>query len=330
MQKRKLGNTLEVSAIGLGCMGMSFGYGPAGDKQQMISLLRSAVDRGITFFDTAEAYGPFENEELVGEALAPVREQVVIATKFGFKRASEDDARWNDLDSRPEHIREVADNSLKRLRTDTIDLFYQHRVDPNVPIEEVAGTLKELIQEGKIKHYGLSEAGVQTIRRAHAVHPVTALQSEYSLWWREPEAEILPVLEELGIGFVPFSPLGRGFLTGKIDENTTFDSTDFRNSLPRFTQEARKANEALRELLRKIAERKSATPAQISLAWLLSQKPWIVPIPGTTKLNRLEENIGAAAIELTADDLREIDSAASRITIHGARYPEKLQRMTGR
>jgi aryl-alcohol dehydrogenase-like predicted oxidoreductase len=330
MQKRKLGNTLEVSAIGLGCMGMSFGYGPAGDKQQMISLLRSAVDRGITFFDTAEAYGPFENEELVGEALAPVREQVVIATKFGFKRASEDDARWNDLDSRPEHIREVADNSLKRLRTDTIDLFYQHRVDPNVPIEEVAGTLKELIQEGKIKHYGLSEAGVQTIRRAHAVHPVTALQSEYSLWWREPEAEILPVLEELGIAFVPFSPLGRGFLTGKIDENTTFDSTDFRNSLPRFTQEARKANEALRELLRKIAERKSATPAQISLAWLLSQKPWIVPIPGTTKLNRLEENIGAAAIELTADDLREIDSAASRITIHGARYPEKLQRMTGR
>jgi aryl-alcohol dehydrogenase-like predicted oxidoreductase len=330
MQKRKLGNDLEVSAIGLGCMGMSFGYGPASDKQQMISLLRSAVDRGITFFDTAEAYGPFENEELVGEALAPVREQVVIATKFGFKRASEDDARWNDLDSRPEHIREVAENSLKRLRTDTIDLFYQHRVDPNVPIEEVAGTLKVLIQEGKIKHYGLSEAGVQTIRRAHAVHPVTALQSEYSLWWREPEAEILPVLEELGIGFVPFSPLGRGFLTGKIDENTTFDSSDFRNSLPRFTQEARKANEALLELLRKIAERKSATPAQISLAWLLSQKPWIVPIPGTTKLNRLEENIGAAAIELTADDLREIDSAASRITIQGARYPEKLQRMTGR
>ena len=330
MQKRKLGNNLEVSAIGLGCMGMSFGYGPASDKQQMISLLRSAVDRGITFFDTAEAYGPFENEELVGEALAPVREQVVIATKFGFKRASEDDARWNDLDSRPEHIREVAENSLKRLRTDTIDLFYQHRVDPNVPIEEVAGTLKVLIQEGKIKHYGLSEAGVQTIRRAHAVHPVTALQSEYSLWWREPEAEILPVLEELEIGFVPFSPLGRGFLTGKIDENTTFDSSDFRNSLPRFTQEARKANEALLELLRKIAERKSATPAQISLAWLLSQKPWIVPIPGTTKLNRLEENIGAAAIELSADDLREIDSAASRITIQGARYPEKLQRMTGR
>jgi len=330
MQKRKLGNDLEVSAIGLGCMGMSFGYGPASDKQQMISLLRSAVDRGITFFDTAEAYGPFENEELVGEALAPVREQVVIATKFGFKRASEDDARWNDLDSRPEHIREVAENSLKRLRTDTIDLFYQHRVDPNVPIEEVAGTLKRLIQEGKIRHYGLSEAGAQTIRRAHAVHPVTALQSEYSLWWREPEAEILPVLEELRIGFVPFSPLGRGFLTGKIDENTTFDSSDFRNSLPRFTQEARKANEALLELLRKIAERKSATPAQISLAWLLSQKPWIVPIPGTTKLNRLEENIGAAAIELTADDLREIDSAASRITIQGARYPEKLQRMTGR
>jgi len=330
MQKRKLGNNLEVSAIGLGCMGMSFGYGPASDKQQMISLLRSAVDRGITFFDTAEAYGPFENEELVGEALAPVREQVVIATKFGFKRASEDDARWNDLDSRPEHIREVAENSLKRLRTDTIDLFYQHRVDPNVPIEEVAGTLKRLIQEGKIRHYGLSEAGAQTIRRAHAVHPVTALQSEYSLWWREPEAEILPVLEELEIGFVPFSPLGRGFLTGKIDENTTFDSSDFRNSLPRFTQEARKANEMLLELLRKIAERKNATPAQISLAWLLSQKPWVVPIPGTTKLNRLEENIGAAAIELTADDLREIDSAASQITIQGARYPEKLQRMTGR
>lgn len=330
MQKRKLGNNLEVSAIGLGCMGMSFGYGPAHDKQEMISLLRSAVDRDITFFDTAEVYGPFANEELVGEALAPVREQVVIATKFGFKRASDDDPRWSGLDSRPEHIREVAENSLRRLRTETIDLFYQHRVDPNVPIEDVAGTVKELIREGKVKHFGLSEAGVQTIRRAHAVQTVTAVQSEYSLWWREPEAEILPALEELGIGFVPFSPLGRGFLTGKIDENTTFDSSDFRKSLPRFTQDARKANQALLDLIRQIAEPKKATPAQIALAWLLAQKPWIVPIPGTTKLNRLEENIGAVSVELTSGDLRDINSAASQITIEGARYPEQLQRMTGR
>lgn len=330
MKKRKLGKTLEVSAIGLGCMGMSFGYGPAPDKQQMISLLRTAVERGVTFFDTAEVYGPFVNEELVGEALAPVREQVVIATKFGFKRSSSDETRWSDLDSRPDHIKDVVEASLKRLRTETIDLLYQHRVDPNVPIEDVAGAVKNLIQEGKVKHFGLSEAGVQTIRRAHAVQPVTALQSEYSLWWREPEAEILPALEELGIGFVPFSPLGRGFLTGKMNESTTFDSSDFRNTLPRFTPEARKANEALLDLLRQIAERKNATPAQISLAWLLAQKPWIVPIPGTTKLHRLEENIGAVAVELTSDDLRDIDNAASQITIQGARYPEQLQRMTGR
>ena len=330
MKKRKLGNNLEVSAIGLGCMGMSFGYGPAPDKQQMISLLRTAVERGVKFFDTAEVYGPFVNEELVGEALAPVREQVVIATKFGFKRSSTDESRWSDLDSRPEHIKDVVEASLKRLRTETIDLLYQHRVDPNVPIEDVAGAVKNLIQEGKVKHFGLSEAGVQTIRRAHAVQPVTALQSEYSLWWREPETEILPALDELGIGFVPFSPLGRGFLTGKMNENTTFDSSDFRNTLPRFTPEARKANEALLDLLRQIAERKNATPAQISLAWLLAQKPWIVPIPGTTKLHRLEENIGAVEVELTSDDLRDIDTAASQITIQGARYPEKLQRMTGR
>ena len=330
MKNRKLGNNLEVSAIGLGCMGMSYGYGPAPDKQQMISLLRTAVERGVTFFDTAEVYGPFANEELVGEALAPVRDQVVIATKFGFKRSLDDESRWSDLDSRPEHIKEVAEASLKRLRTETIDLFYQHRVDPNVPIEDVAGAVKDLIQEGKVKHFGLSEPGVQTIRRAHAVQPVTAVQSEYSIWWREPEAEILPALEELGIGFVPFSPLGRGFLTGKIDENTTFDSSDFRNTLPRFTSDARKANQALQDLLRQIAERKKATPAQISLAWLLAQKPWIVPIPGTTKLHRLEENIGAVAVELTSDDLRDIESAASQITIQGARYPEKLQRMTGR
>ncbi|HKY44629.1 MAG TPA: aldo/keto reductase [Pyrinomonadaceae bacterium] len=330
MKKRKFGNNLEVSAIGLGCMGMSYGYGPAPDKQQMISLLRTAVERGVTFFDTAEVYGPFVNEELVGEALAPMRDQVVIATKFGFKRSSNDESRWNDLDSRPEHVRDVAEASLKRLRTETIDLFYQHRVDPNVPIEDVAGAVKDLIQEGKVKHFGLSEAGVQTIRRAHAVQPVTALQSEYSLWWRDPETEILPALEELGIGFVPFSPLGRGFLTGKIDENTSFDSSDFRNTLPRFTSDARKANEALLELLRQIAERKSATPAQISLAWLLAQKPWIVPIPGTTKLHRLDENIGAVAVELTSDDLRDIETAASQITIQGARYPEQLQRMTGR
>ena len=329
MQKRKLGNSnLEVSAIGLGCMGMSFGYGPPKDKQEMISLIRSAVDRGVTFFDTAEIYGPFTNEELVGEALAPFRRQVVIATKFGFKFGAKGEQLG--LDSRPEHIKEVAEASLKRLRTDVIDLLYQHRVDPNVPIENVAETVKELIREGKVKHFGLSEAGAQTIRRAQAVQPVTAVQSEYSLWMRDPQAEVLPTLEELGIGFVPYSPLGRGFLTGKMDENTTFDSSDFRNMLPRFTPEARKANQTLLELLGKIAERKKATPAQIALAWLLAQKPWIVPIPGTTKLHRLEENIGAAAIELTADDLREIDNAASKITVHGARYPERLEKMTGR
>jgi len=331
MQKRKLGKSnLEVSAMGLGCMGMSFGYGPAADKQEMVSLLRKAVELGVTFFDTAEVYGPFTNEELVGEALSPYRVKVVIATKFGFKPASTDQSRWSELDSRPEHIKQVADASLKRLRTDVIDLFYQHRVDPNVPIEDVAGAVKELIRSGKVKHFGLSEAGVQTIRRAHAVQPVTAVQSEYSLWWREPEAEVLPTLEELGIGLVPFSPLGRGFLTGKMNENTTFDSADLRNTLPRFTPEARKANQALVDLLGEIAKRKKATPAQIALAWLLAQKPWIVPIPGTTKLHRLEENIGAASIELTPDDLREIDSAASKITVQGARYPEKLEQMTGR
>ena len=329
MQKRKLGNSnLEVSAIGLGCMGMSFGYGPAHDKQEMISLIRSAVERGVTFFDTAEAYGPFTNEELVGEALAPMRERVVIATKFGFKFGPK--GEQIGLDSRPEHIKQVADGSLKRLRTNVIDLFYQHRVDPGVPIEDVAGAVKELIHQGKVKHFGLSEPGVQTIRRAHAVQPLTALQSEYSLWWREPEAEVLPTLEELGIGFVPFSPLGRGFLTGKMNENTTFDSTDLRNTLPRFTPEALKANQALIELLGRIGERKKATPAQIALAWLLAQKPWIVPIPGTTKLHRLKENIGAVSIELTPDDLREIESAASKITVQGARYPEKLEQMTGR
>ena len=329
MQKRKLGKSnLEVSAIGLGCMGMSFGYGLAHDKQEMISLLRAAVERGVTFFDTAEVYGPFTNEELVGEGLAPFRGQVVIATKFGFKFGPK--GEQIGLDSRPEHIKQVADGSLKRLRTDVIDLFYQHRVDPGVPIEDVAGAVKELIHQGKVKRFGLSEAGVQTIRRAHAVQPLTALQSEYSLWWRQPEEEVLPTLEELGIGFVPFSPLGRGFLTGKIDENTTFDNSDFRNTLPRFTPDALKANQALIELLGKIAERKKATPAQIALAWLLAQKPWIVPIPGTTKLHRLEENIGAAAIELTADDLREIESAASKIKVQGARYPEKLEQMTGR
>jgi aryl-alcohol dehydrogenase-like predicted oxidoreductase len=331
MQKRKLGNSgLEVSALGLGCMGMSFGYGPAGDKKEMISLIRSAVERGVIFFDTAEVYGPFTNEELVGEALSPFRKQVVIATKFGFKPSSTDPSKWTELESRPEHIKQVAEASLKRLKTDVIDLFYQHRVDPNVPIEDVAGAVKDLIQEGKVKHFGLSEAGVQTIRRAHAVQPVTALQSEYSLWWRNPEAEVLPTLEELGIGFVPFSPLGKGFLTGKINENTTFDRSDFRNIVPRFTPEARKANQALVDLLGRIAERKKATPAQIALAWLLAQKPWIVPIPGTTKLGRLEENIGAAAIELTSDDLREIDSTASKITVQGARYPERLEQMTGR
>ena len=330
MKKRKLGKTnLEVSAIGLGCMGMSFGYGRPKDKQEMIALLRAALECGVTFFDTAEAYGPFANEELVGEALAPFRKQVVIATKFGFK-LDPNGGPPVGVDSRPEHIKEVADASLKRLRTDVIDLFYQHRVDPNVPIEEVAEAVKELIQEGKVKHFGLSEAGAQTIRRAHAVQPVTAVQSEYSLWWREPETEVLPTLEELGIGFVPYSPLGRGFLTGKMNENTTFDSSDFRNMLPRFTPEARKANQALVDLLGEIAKRKKATPAQIALAWLLAQKPWIVPIPGTTKLKRLEENIGAAAIELTPDDLREIKTAASEIEVQGARYPEKLEQMTGR
>jgi aryl-alcohol dehydrogenase-like predicted oxidoreductase len=329
MQKRKLGESgLEVSAIGLGCMGMSFSYGPPKDKQEMISLIRSAVERGVTFFDTAEAYGPFRNEELVGEALVPMRERVVIATKFGFKFGPK--GEQIGLDSRPEHIKEVADGSLKRLRTDVIDLFYQHRVDPGVPIEDVAGAVKELIQEGKVKHFGLSEPGVQTIRRAHAVHPLTALQSEYSLWWRQPEEEVLPTLEELGIGFVPFSPLGRGFLTGKVSENTAFDSTDLRNTLPRFTPEARKANQALVDLLGKIAKRKKATPAQIALAWLLARKPWIVPIPGTTKLHRLEENIGAAAVELISADLREIDAAASSIKVQGARYTEKLEQMTGR
>jgi aryl-alcohol dehydrogenase-like predicted oxidoreductase len=342
MKKRKLGrsNPLEVSAIGLGCMGMSFGYGPAKDKQEMISLLRKAVELGITFFDTAEMYGPFTNEELVGEALAPFRGQVVIATKFGFKispKNSPADDRLGrhfqseqiGLDSRPEHIREVAEASLKRLRSDVIDLFYQHRVDPNVPIEDVAGAVKDLIQEGKVKHFGLSEAGVQTIRRAHAVQQVTALQNEYSLWWRKPE-EVLPALAELGIGFVPFSPLGRGFLTGKVDENTAFDRSDLRSTLPRFTPEARKANQALVDLLGEIAKRKKATPAQIALAWLLAQKPWIVPIPGTTKLKRLEENIGAASIELTSDDLHEIDRAASKIKVQGARYPEHLEQLAGR
>jgi len=311
-------------------MGMSHGYGPAKDKSEMISVLRAAVEKGVTFFDTAEVYGPFTNEELVGEALAPVRDQVVIATKFGFKPDPGDPSKWNGLDSRPEHIREVAEASLKRLRIETIDLLYQHRVDPNVPIEDVAGAVKDLIREGKVKHFGLSEAGVKTIRRAHAVQPVAAVQSEYSLWTRGPEAEILPVLEELGIGFVPFSPLGRGFLTGKIDEDTTFSSSDMRNRLPRFTQEARKANQTLIDLLKSIGEKKHATPAQIALAWLLAQKPWIVPIPGTTKLNRLEENIGAAEIELTADDLREIDNAAAKITVQGERYPESMERMTGR
>jgi len=330
MKKRKLGksNPLEVSAIGLDCMGMSFGYGPPKDKQEMISLLRKAVERGITFFDTAEMYGPFTNEELVGEALAPFRKQVVIATKFGFKISPK--GEQTGLDSRPEHIKEVADASLKRLRSDVIDLFHQHRVDPDVPIEDVAGAVKDLIREGKVKHFGLSEPGVQTIRRAHAVQPVTAVQNEYSLWWKKPEEEVLPTLEELGIGFVPFSPLGRGFLTGKMNDNTTFDSSDLRNTLPRFTPEARKANQVLVDLLGEIAKRKKATPAQIALAWLLAQKLWIVPIPGTTKLNRLEENIGAAAIELTSDDLREIESAASQIKVEGARYPEKLEQLTGR
>jgi aryl-alcohol dehydrogenase-like predicted oxidoreductase len=329
MQRRKLGNSgLEVSALGLGCMGMSSGYGPPADEQEMISLIRSAVDLGVTFFDTAEGYGPFTNEELVGKALSPLREQVVIATKFGFHIDA--NGKQAGLNSRPEHIKEVAEASLKRLNIDAIDLFYQHRVDPNVPIEDVAGAVKELIQAGKVRHFGLSEAGVQTIRRAHAVQPVSALQNEYSLWWREPEAEIIPTLEELGIGFVPFSPLGKGYLTGKIDENTTFDSTDFRNTVPRFAPEARKANRALVDLLESIAQRKNATPAQIALAWLLAQKPWIVPIPGTTKLHRLQENVAAASVELTEGDLRDIESAASQITVQGARYSESSQRMVNR
>jgi aryl-alcohol dehydrogenase-like predicted oxidoreductase len=329
MHKRKLGKSgLEVSALGLGCMSMSWGYGPPGDRHQMLALIRAAVDRGVTFFDTAEMYGPFANEELVGEALAPYRDRVVIATKFGFRIDAE--GRQSGLDSRPAHIREVAEASLKRLKTTVIDLFYQHRVDPEVPIEDVAGAVKDLIRSGKVRHFGLSEAGAKTIRRAHAVQPVAALQSEYSLWWREPEAELLPVLEELGIGFVPFSPLGKGFLTGKIDANTQFDSTDFRNIVPRFTPEARKTNKALVDLLATIAVRKKATPAQLALAWLLARKPWIVPIPGTTKLARLEENIGAEAIELTVDDLREIDSATSKIPVQGARYPEHLDRLAGR
>jgi len=331
MKKRTLGKSnLEVSAIGLGCMGMSFAFPPFPEKKEMISLIRTAVERGVTFFDTAEVYGPFTNEELVGEALLPLRDKVVIATKFGFALDPNGGPRWTGFNSKPEHIRAVAEASLKRLKTDVIDLFYQHRVDPNVPIEDIAGTVKDLIKEGKVKHFGLSEAGIQTIRRAHAVQSVTALQSEYSLWWREPEKEILPTLEELGIGFVPFSPLGRGFLTGKINENTKFESSDFRNTLPRFTTEARKANQALVDLLTKVAKQKNATTAQIALAWILAQKPWIVPIPGTTKLNRLEENISAASIELTTDDLREIENAASKIKIEGERYPQNLQQAINR
>src|SRR5271163_4530193 len=332
MQKRKLGNSgLEVSALGLGCMGMSFSYGPPKDKQQMIALLRAAVERGITFFDTAEVYGPFLNEDLVGEALAPFRNQLVIATKFGFDLSGTDQRPGSPgLNSRPEHIKQAVEGSLKRLKVETIDLLYQHRVDPNVPIEDVAGAVKELIQEGKVKHFGLSEAGVQTIRRAHKVQPVTALQSEYSLWWREPEAEVLPTLEELGIGFVPFSPLGKGFLTGKISEDTKFDKNDFRNIVPRFSPENRKANQAMVDLLGRFAEQKKATPAQIALAWLLAQKPWIVPIPGTTKLHRLEENIGAVNLQLSPDELRELETAASNIAVQGARYPEELQKMVGR
>jgi pyridoxine 4-dehydrogenase len=328
MQKRELGKSgLEMSALGFGCMGLSFGYGPAVEKQEGIKVIRAAVDLGVTFFDTAEVYGPFTNEELVGEALAPVRDRVVIATKFGFKIEG---GKQAGLDSRPGHIREVAEASLRRLKTDRIDLLYQHRVDPNVPIEDAAGAVKELIREGKVKHFGLSEAGVQVIRRAHAVQPVTALQSEYSLWWREPEAEILPTLEELGIGFVPFSPLGKGYLTGKIDATTTFDASDFRNTVPRFSPENRKANEALVELLGRIARRKNATPAQIALAWLLARKPWVVPIPGTTRLHRLQENVAAADVRLTDDDLREIETAASQITVQGARYPEAAQRLINR
>jgi aryl-alcohol dehydrogenase-like predicted oxidoreductase len=331
MQKRKLGKSnLEVSAIGLGCMGLSFGLGPAVDKKEGIALIRAAVERGVTFFDTAEVYGPFTNEELVGEALAPFRDRVAIATKFGWAPNPQDGGKWTALDSRPEHIKEVINASLKRLKTDVIDLYYQHRVDPNVPIEDVAGAVKELIQQGKVKHFGLSEAGAKTIRRAHAVQPVTALQSEYSIWWREPEDEILPTLEELGIGFVPFSPLGKGFLTGKISEETKFDKTDFRNIVPRFTPENRKANQAVVDLLSKVAEQKKATPAQIALAWILAQKPWMVPIPGTTKLHRLEENIGAANVQLTADDLRDIDNASRKIPVQGARYPENLQKLVNR
>ena len=332
MKRRRLGkSTLEVSALGLGCMGMTFSFPPFPPKHEMIALIRKAVELGVTFFDTAEVYGPFSNEELVGEALAPFRGKVAIATKFGFKPADDGpQARWSVLDSRPAHIKQVAEASLKRLRVEIIDLFYQHRVDPDVPIEDVAGAVKELIQAGKVKHFGLSEAGVKTIRRAHAVLPVTALQSEYSLWWREPEQEVIPTLEELGIGFVPFSPLGKGFLTGKIDESTSFDAGDFRNVVPRFTPEARKANQTLVELLRSLAAKKKTTPAQLALAWLLAQKPWIVPIPGTRKLERLEENIGGAAVELSRDDLREIDAAAAKITVAGARYPEALQKLTGR
>lgn len=331
MQKRKLGKSnLEVSAIGLGCMGMSFGFGPPGDKKEMISLIRTAVERGVTFFDTAEVYGPFTNEELVGEALAPLRDQVVIATKFGFKPDPNGGSRWSGLDSRPEHIKQVAEASLKRLRTDVIDLFYQHRVDADVPIEEVAGAVKDLIREGKVKHFGLSEAGVKTIRRAHGVQPVAALQSEYSLWWREPEAEVIPTLEELGIGLVPFSPLGKGFLTGKITASTQFDKTDFRNIVPRFSPGNREANQAVVDLIAEFARQKKTTPAQIALAWLLAQKPWIVPIPGTTKLHRLEENLGSANVELTADDLRRLDEGTANIHVQGARYPEELQKLVGR
>jgi aryl-alcohol dehydrogenase-like predicted oxidoreductase len=333
IQKRKLGSSgLEVSALGLGCMGMSWSYGEPRNKQEMIALLHSAVERGVTFFDTAEVYGPFTNEELVGEALAPFKGEVVIATKFGWAPANENEAngRWNALDSRPEHIKKVVEGSLRRLKVEVIDLYYQHRVDPDVPIEDVAGAVKELIEQGKVKYWGLSEAGVQTIRRAHEVHPVAALQSEYSLWTREPEKEIIPTLEELGIGFVPFSPLGKGFLTGKIDENTKLDSSDFRNTVPRFSSENRKANQVLIDLLKRFAQEKGATPAQIALAWLLAQKPWIVPIPGTTKLNRLEENLGALNMELTTGDLQQIEEAASKITVHGARYPEQHERLTGR
>jgi aryl-alcohol dehydrogenase-like predicted oxidoreductase len=331
MQKRKLGKSnLAVSALGLGCMGMSFGLGPAADKKEMIALIRSAVEKGITFFDTAEVYGPFTNEELVGEALAPFTEQVAIATKFGWRPNADGSGRWQELDSRPEHIKEVAAASLKRLKVDAIDLFYQHRVDTEVPIEDVAGAVKDLINEGKVKHFGLSEASVKTIRKAHAVQPVTAVQSEYSLWWRQPEAELLPTLEELGIGFVPFSPLGKGFLTGTIDENTKFDSNDFRNVVPRFSPEARKANRSMVDLLRSIAQKKNATPAQVALAWLLAQKPWIVPIPGTTKLARLEENIGAASIGFAPDELQDIEVASSKIAVQGDRYPEHLQKLVNR